>query len=420
MRRVLSLCLILLATATAYSRPSEDGYTRTLFLNFRGVTLKNGPWDPLRNTATMPVQKSAPNKARFPFYSPPCKTDDDCREGKCSYTMPEPKAHTYNPFKEPNFKRCSKPDPHHEALIVYHTKQALADFNVDVVSERPRSGDYDMVIFNYNSTIGVPDGGSAGLVCSVERGNMIFFVQDSRWGHEPRYLAAIVAHEFGHTLGLGHNVATGKTPDPMDADDGSAPRFLDKCVRHDFRPGGCHQFARRFCPPGKQNTYRTLMAGLGPRQGRLDNPLPNEFPDQVFTDYQGKQDSTKRHMFCKGSYLVGLKWHRGAIIDQVRGICASGDETGFVGSDSGPGPFQFVCTGPGNRVAKVSVWAFGFSGAIDGLEVTCTNGETGGPRGGGGQGRLQSPPLSCGDGKITGLSGNRGGWLNSLALACGD
>ncbi|MCR9144381.1 MAG: hypothetical protein NXI24_19225 [bacterium] len=400
----------------------DDAYRRTLFINFRGVTLTKGAWDPVKNTAGMPLHKSGPNKAVFPFYSPPCKTDSDCRVGSCSYPMPERKAFKYNPFKEKPFKRCSKPDPLFEKQVVYYAKKIFEQFNVRIVSERPASGDYDMIVMNYNSTVGVPHGGSAGFTCDANRGNMIAFVQDSRWGHGPKNLANIIAHEFGHTLGLAHTDAQTRT-DPMGAGGWGLdiPRFEDRCLKHDRGARKGCEITKQHCPAGQHNTHRIVMDRLGPRQHSEALVFPQGEAGLVFTAYHGQQKSDRREMLCQdSSYLVGLEWHYGAIIDRVRGICSNGAATGDLGANSGNGPDRFVCDKKsGDRIESIAARAFGYGDAIEKLTIKCKSGQSKTVGGWGDDGKLQKPALACPPGsRPVGLSGNKGAWLNAIALAC--
>lgn len=417
---LFTIFITTLSSLSIYSEKLEPKYKRTIYLNFRGATLTNGKWDPVANTAAMPIAKSHPKKAVFPFFSHPCKVDDDCNKGKCSIPMPEKSSHKYNPFNEKSFKRCSEPDPIFEQRIAYYVKKTLQDFNVHVVTERPNSGDYDMVIFNYNSTIGNSDGGSAGLVCNINRENMIIFVQDSTWGHGAKNLANIVTHEFGHTMGLAHSNFDGKSADPMHGGSFEAEdvRFEDRCVPVDFI-SYCSDYLSKFCKKGFQNTYQTVKYGLGESKIRLNLTFPEYEEGLVFTDTLGLESLEHRVRKCYNSKLKGVKWHSGMIIDRVRGVCDNKKETGDLGSDSGHGPNEFVCPGADNNIKSLEAWTKGYSNVIDRINITCDKGEKSGAVGGWDTKGSLEKKLECPNGKSAiGLRGNRGGWLNSISLVC--
>ena len=407
-----------------YKISDEYPEARTLFINFGPVTLTNGDWNPLKNTAKMPVHKSAPDKAVFPFFSHPCAKDDDCRVGTCSITMPEKNAYNYNPFKEPSFKRCSEPDPLYEEQVVYFVKKTFADFNLRVVRERPTSGNYDMAIINYNSTIGSPHGGNAGLVCNVNRSNMIFFVQDSRWGWGPKNIAKIIAHEYGHTTGLSHSAQKGPSADPMH---GGAfgeqwVKFENKCRPVDH-VSYCGKYLQRWCKPGQQNTYQTVMHFLGPALEKQEFIFPEapESESLIKTATMGKAETVLKEALCQNSTLIGIQWKSGAIIDGLKGLCADKEETSTLGASSGHGPFQFQCPQSStkiNYVSKLEAHTFSTGGAIAKVKVTCLDGQVSDFIGGGGNGKYEGP-VSCPDNSVAvGIRGNGSGWLSTLGLIC--
>ncbi len=156
------------------------------------------------------------------------------------------------------------------AKAVECVKDRLADFDIDVVTDRPTSGDYIMImvggkpgLLGYGSNVG----GIAPYTGEVVR-SAIGFVFAADNGYDPDYTCVEVLHEAGHTLGLDHEYLCN---DPM--------TYLDACGEQRFQDqdAPCGELNERQCESGEdtQNSYRILAANVGLR-GDRSPPPPND------------------------------------------------------------------------------------------------------------------------------------------------
>ncbi len=142
--------------------------------------------------------------------------------------------------------------------IVQCVKSRYAQFNINIQTERPRSGRYIMAMIGGGAhTLGYR-GNIAGVAPFNGRiiDNAVVFVFDRNW----RSLAAMcntVVHEIGHALGLEHQYLC---KDPMS--------YLRGCGTKTFQnvDAWCGEYRARRCRRGRtQNTYKTLARNLGLR-----------------------------------------------------------------------------------------------------------------------------------------------------------
>jgi len=154
------------------------------------------------------------------------------------------------------------------ADVARRVQQLFADFNLRVVSERPATGPYDMVVVGGAPRLcGYPEGfgGLAHLDCGNALPSDIGFVF-SETITDLAMLAVAVAHETGHGFGLPH------TAEPCDVMSSSicAPtskRFLDQLMA--VQPDALGN-----CDLSFVDSWRKLYHVLGPRPGGMDGGTP--------------------------------------------------------------------------------------------------------------------------------------------------
>lgn len=148
--------------------------------------------------------------------------------------------------------------------------------------------------------------------------------------------------------------------------------------------------------------------------------VPDAPANNIYSNFNGDENLSKSDAACKNSYLTGIKWHHGMIVDRMRGICSNSKETDDIGAPSGNGPSSFICKGKENYIKKMKVYAFGWSEAIERFKVICNNGDQSEIIGGWGDtGKLQSESVQCPEGtKPIGLSGNKNDFLKVVGFLC--
>jgi hypothetical protein len=155
--------------------------------------------------------------------------------------------------------------------VVQCVRDRFADFQVDVVTERPSRGDYVMIMVGGEpSMLRYPDsvGGVAPYDGGVQRSAIGFVFADSL-GYDKESTCASILHETGHALGLDHEYLC---EDPMS--------YLWGCGEKTWQDAdaACGEDEERECGDGAetQNSYRTLAANVGLR----DAPAQEE-PEPV-------------------------------------------------------------------------------------------------------------------------------------------
>jgi len=152
--------------------------------------------------------------------------------------------------------------------VVACAQDRFAPFDVDLVTRRPTSGDYMMIMVGgLPSMFGYPTSvsGVAPYSGEVVRG-AVGFVFSENIGEDVDSTCVSLIHEAGHVLGLDHVYLC---EDPMS--------YLWGCGEKRFRDvdAPCGESEERLCGNGEstQNSYRILAANVGLR-GADDEPEP--------------------------------------------------------------------------------------------------------------------------------------------------
>jgi hypothetical protein len=155
-------------------------------------------------------------------------------------------------------------------------RERFGDFDIDVVTERPR-GDYMMVMVGGTPDIlGYPDsvGGVAPYTGEVLR-TAVGYVFAEGFGHDVENTCVSILHEAGHMLGLDHEYLC---EDPMS--------YLWGCGEKRFQDADayCGEGDARSCGSGEttQNSYRRLAALVGLRDGGAPEVEEPEDDDPPF------------------------------------------------------------------------------------------------------------------------------------------
>jgi hypothetical protein len=153
-------------------------------------------------------------------------------------------------------------------------RERFGDFEVDVVTERPRGGDYIMVMVGGRADLlGYPDsvGGVAPYTGEVLR-RAVGYVFAEGYDHDVENTCVGILHEAGHMLGLDHAYLC---EDPMS--------YLWGCGEKRFQDADayCGEGDARSCGSGDttQNSYRRLAALVGLRDGEVAPEEPDQ-PDE--------------------------------------------------------------------------------------------------------------------------------------------
>jgi hypothetical protein len=169
--------------------------------------------------------------------------------------------------------------------VVECVKQGFADFNVDVVTERPDGGDYIMMMVGGRPSL-VGYGSSVGGV-SPYTGEVVpdavGFVFAAGDDYDLEGVCIGILHEVGHTLGLDHE---SKCEDPM-----SYSWDCEKSWQDVDSPCGEDEDSERACGNGDatQNSYRMLAANVGLRS-EADQPARDPDEDDQGADDNGVQE----------------------------------------------------------------------------------------------------------------------------------
>lgn len=198
------------------------------------------------------------------------------------------------------------------AQVVQCVQDGFADFDIDVVTERPTDGSYVMIMVGGMPSLvgyGKQVGGIAPYTGEVI-GNAIGFVFSADLGNDAAETCIDILHETGHTLGLDHET---NACDPMSYDwNCEDKKFQDVASRCGEEEG-----SERDCGDGNpmQNSYEILAANVGLRDhddepsGPIDEPNP---PD----DQPNAPDDQATAPGCAmtvaiddpGESLVGNQW----------------------------------------------------------------------------------------------------------------
>ena len=143
-----------------------------------------------------------------------------------------------------------------------YVAQAVADrlsaFSIQVVIERPTSGDYTMMVITPTNPFGGNTSGIGPSDCNNANANNIgyaFYGFDSSQNAQQQ--ASGILRIFGFTHGL-ENVVT--STDIMSAQAASPmPTFKDECIALASPPSGCGTQHEAYCDAGQQNSYQELQ-----------------------------------------------------------------------------------------------------------------------------------------------------------------
>jgi hypothetical protein len=150
-------------------------------------------------------------------------------------------------------------------------RRKLADFDVQVVTERPSSGRYAMVAVGGEARGLRSHAGGLAPSTRFPLHDGVVFAFDSN--KKPWPMCSTIVHEYGHLMGLDH---------PFQGDDlmrmGSV--FLNQ-------PSPCGQAARRKCKNGEdtQNSWQRMVDALGLAPGARRSP-----PDLAPTTWHEPHD----------------------------------------------------------------------------------------------------------------------------------
>jgi MYXO-CTERM domain-containing protein len=204
------------------------GLPHVLYVNFDGVTIEGGAW---QDDATA-------NQTVFPDFG-----------GE------------WPPFGE------APGGPIREAVLAA-LRVDFDGFGLEITDERPSEGLYTMVVVSPRnaggSTLGV-----ANVVCGGGNRAGIAFAFFGAAGGDVTKIAATIAHEGGHSLGLDHVMETADLMFPTNQ--GGDPSFVDACVPLDA-DALCTNMHALHCPTGQQNSVAELGGLLG--TGEVDHEGP--------------------------------------------------------------------------------------------------------------------------------------------------
>ena len=146
-------------------------------------------------------------------------------------------------------------------------RDRFADFDVDVVTERPEAAGFTRVMIGGDPSMlgyGEGAGGVAPYTGEVVPGAIAFVFADAL-GADVEQLCDATVHEIGHTLGLDHAY---RCEDPMS--------YLHGCGEKRFADvdAACGEEGERRCGTGEdtQNTWQLLARNVGLREARHDAP----------------------------------------------------------------------------------------------------------------------------------------------------
>jgi hypothetical protein len=227
-------------------------------------------------------------------------------------------------------------------------KQLYARYNIQIVTQRPASGNYDMAaIGGTPENIGMGSGGIIGVApmdCNNEMPQDIAFTFagsiKSYGGNYVQIVAETIAHETGHTYGLPHS---NDGCDLMSYDTCQELKtFLDKTM-------GMQSDSQGECGMNSMNTNQVLLTNLGPSTGAPPptdppptDPPPTNPPPTNPADTLAPQvliSSPANGASVNPSLTVSAN-----IADNVGVVSASLDVDGLVVSSRSTPPFDFALT----------------------------------------------------------------------------
>src|SRR5262249_31968940 len=153
-----------------------------------------------------------------------------------------------------------------KSQVISLVKRHYEPFNVEVVTSRPTSGDYAMIVASGTSALlGLPStvGGIAPLDCGDRRANDVSFAFANQLP-TAQTIAVTITQESAHSFGAEH------TDDPIDVMypilRSSQNEFTNRINNIGVIIGGMVSPGTSICRPGTttQNSYDLMLNTLGP------------------------------------------------------------------------------------------------------------------------------------------------------------
>jgi hypothetical protein len=172
--------------------------------------------------------------------------------------------------------------------MVTCVKQQFAPFQIEISERKPASGEFiTALVGGKASQLGLDDSTTNGIGPydgEVQRDALVHIFSEVGTGEtDAENLCAVTAHEVGHALGLDHSYQCG---DIMSY-------FNDECGTQAFLDidAPCGEESERACANGEatQNSYRTLVANVGLRDGA---PEPRTEPEHARAVDADDEDDT--------------------------------------------------------------------------------------------------------------------------------
>lgn len=160
-----------------------------------------------------------------------------------------------------------------KTAILDAVKTDFMAYAVEVVDERPASGDYTMAVVSPTNPVGGSVLGIAPLDCrDVQPSNVVFAFHGDGDGYSPAGAAGTISHEAGHSYGLDH------VDQPLDmmnpANSGGDPTFRDACEPLVEAMPLCAMAHAEFCEDGMgQNSHQELLEIFGPSTPDTSAPV---------------------------------------------------------------------------------------------------------------------------------------------------
>ena len=166
--------------------------------------------------------------------------------------------------------------------ILQATRNTVADFGVQVVTERPPDDvEYTMVIYG-----DLGEQSFAGIApyidCEDLNGGDTSFTAAFSGSNTG---STVILQEAAHTWGLEHVDSEFDVLNPFKSSS-TSQKFLDQCLpivaNTDLEQtaGSCNQMHTRFCPAGQQNSYQEMLYLFGPHVPDVEAPQVDiQFPE---------------------------------------------------------------------------------------------------------------------------------------------
>ena len=162
------------------------------------------------------------------------------------------------------------------AAVMQATRADWAAYNIEVVDERPASGDYTMNMTGPTNFVGAGVLGIAPLDCqnAMNPNNVTYAFHSVDDGFDAATTATTIGQEVAHSYGLEHVDAPQDILNPQNA--GGDPSFVDECLP--LTGGGGQAFCpmqhSAFCTDGEgQNSHQELLGIFGPAIPDVDGPV---------------------------------------------------------------------------------------------------------------------------------------------------